>query len=150
MTKRKTPVIRHAYFKGETKQRNRPTIKTGKGLTETSHKDDCDLNLVMKRYVRTGVIPMFNQRNKEPRYEDVSMYGDFQSAMNKIAEGKRLFAELPENVRDYFDNDPNALMSATEEQLIEAGAINKPEETAEDIPAEPESEPEGEPVELSS
>lgn len=80
------------------------------GLTEQHHKDDCDLNIIVKNYVRTGQLPT-NQSGP-------GVFGDFSGAPEDYAEAVRMldeartaFAALPSNVRKRFNNDPQQLFA---------------------------------------
>lgn len=83
-----------------------PQIKVGfstKGRTKQSFKSECDINQIMARFLKTGVLD-FVQKN-EPRYADVSGL-DYQQAMLRIASAKTMFNELPAQIRSFFDNEP--------------------------------------------
>lgn len=76
---------------------------TGAGRTKQSHKAECDINTILARYKRTGVLDF--QQRMEPQYGDVSAI-EFQDAQLKIAHAKGLFAAMPAHLRHRFDNDP--------------------------------------------
>ena len=95
-------------------------------MTEQHHKDTCDINKIMARFVKTGVID--HVKTYSGQYGDVTA-NDFESAMNLIAEQKTIFYELPAEARAAFDNDPVqylALME-TDEGLSELQALLNPE-----------------------
>lgn len=75
--------------------------------TKQSFKDECDINTIMGRYMRTGEMPMINL--SYPQYLDVSG-ADFQSHMQFIAGAQTMFNELPSDVRNRFQNDPAAFL----------------------------------------
>ena len=75
----------------------------GQTLTRQSHKAECDINNIMKRYQKDGVITHFNKFGKN--YGDATG-NDFTEAMQIIAKGKSMFEELPSSARSRFDNDP--------------------------------------------
>lgn len=81
------------------------------GLTKQSFKNDADINVIMSRYLRTGVLPETVQQI-EARFADVSEI-DYQRAMELCADANSLFMELPSNVRSRFDNDPGAFLAFT-------------------------------------
>lgn len=85
---------------GKTKK---PTIDCGPGMTEQAHKDECDINKILRDYQRTGF--MKHAKQHEGRYDDVSAV-DFQQAMITVANVKTMFEELPSNFRKEFGNDP--------------------------------------------
>jgi len=71
--------------------------------TKQSFKDECDINILMSRYLSTGELPVLNQA--APQYLDVTGH-DYQEAMQFVAGAKTLFNELPASLRNRFDNDP--------------------------------------------
>lgn len=95
------------------------------GRTKQSFKDECDINLIMKRYERTGVIDFINPRTSF--YSDCPDL-DFQAAMQLVKDAKDRFAALPSNVRDRFGNDPGKLLQflsdpSNREEAIKLGLV---------------------------
>ena len=80
------------------------TTFSGNSLTEQSHRDSCNINKIMKRYERTGVIDHINRH--QPVYGDFSDIGDYQVHLDTVIRAESLFMELPATVRKEFDNDP--------------------------------------------
>lgn len=76
---------------------------TGPGRTKQSFKDDCDVNTIINRFLKTGVMDFTNKN--EPRYGDTTGL-DFTTAMQTVATAKALFMEVPPHVRQRFSNDP--------------------------------------------
>lgn len=72
--------------------------------TKQEFKDECDINILMSRYLQTGEIPDVSDR--APQYLDVSASGDFREAMEFVAGARTLFFEMPSKIRSQFDNDP--------------------------------------------
>jgi len=73
---------------------------------------ECDINSIMKKYERTGIL---EHRN---RFEGA--YGDFTSspesyheAMNSVLLADEMFSTLPSKVRRRFHNDPAAFLEFT-------------------------------------
>lgn len=77
------------------------------GRTKQSFKAECDINNIMAKFVRTGVLDFVNKH--EPRYGDVSGL-EFQAAQLIVAQGKTMFEELPSHLRARFENDPGAFL----------------------------------------
>lgn len=71
-------------------------------LTEQSHKEQTDINLILKDYRRTGFIA--HAKKHQGQYDDVSAV-DFQNAMDTIANTKSMFEALPSAIRAEFGND---------------------------------------------
>lgn len=94
---------------------------SGESMTKQSFKDECDINIIMRRYESSGVIPWMQER--EPRFIDASGY-DFQEAMFLVAAAKSAFAELPARMRERFDNDPSKLMAFIQDDKNREEAIS--------------------------
>lgn len=73
------------------------------GRTKQSFKAECDINNLMSRYLKTGVLDFVNKH--APQYQDVTGL-DYQEAMDIVAHGNSMFNELPSKLRAEFDNDP--------------------------------------------
>jgi len=73
-----------------------------RGRTKQSFKDECDINRIMAKYQRTGLVEFVN--NNEARYGDFSGF-DFSQSMNVVAKANEMFAQLPSNIRKRFNND---------------------------------------------
>lgn len=65
---------------------------------------ECDINTIMKRYQKTGVINHFAPRS--PQYLDLGEgVPDLMVAMNTMIAAEQAFMSLPAVVRKEFDND---------------------------------------------
>lgn len=73
------------------------------GRTKQSFKAECDINNIMSRYLKTGIVEFVNKHS--PQYHDVTGL-EYQDAMNIVAHSQSLFADLPSQLRAEFDNDP--------------------------------------------
>lgn len=73
------------------------------GRTKQSFKDEMDINHIVKRFLKTGVLE-FTRKN-EPRYGDTTGI-EFQAAMQTVAEAKSMFNDLPSELRARFENEP--------------------------------------------
>lgn len=74
-------------------------------LTVQSERDEADINVLVKRFGITGVMP---QNVRVPRYEDFEGVFDFQSAMNAARSAQESFNMMPADIRSRFGNDPQA------------------------------------------
>lgn len=93
--------------------------------TQQSFKDDCDVNLIMKRFERTGILDHLNEFNGQ--------YGDFtdlpvsyHDAVNQVLAAQDMFMTVPSAIRDRFGNDPGAFLAfvdnpANGQELIDMG-----------------------------
>ncbi len=95
------------------------------GRTEQHHAKSCDINTIMARYVKTGVMDHISKY--EPRYGDVSS-ADWQAAQNLVAGVKTEFEELPAYVRDYYEGNADNYLDAmqTDEGVNELRNIRPP------------------------
>lgn len=75
--------------------------------TKQSYKEECDINTIMGRYMRTGELPMMNVQY--PQYLDCTGQ-DFQAHMQFIAGAQSMFNDLPSDIRNRFKNDPGAFL----------------------------------------
>ncbi len=98
------------------------------GRTKQAGKDACDINKIMHRYIRQGVIEHVNKH--EPQYLDNSGL-DFQAALELVAQAREIFADLPSQTRAVFKNDPAVFMDfvqnpANVEELKKGTATQEP------------------------
>lgn len=76
-------------------------------MTKQSEAPSTDINRIMDRWVRTGVVP---QRGEEPHYGDFSTKLDFHTALTRVRQAEDQFANLPPHVRKFCDNDPGKFL----------------------------------------
>lgn len=74
------------------------------GRTKQSFKDEVDINKIMKKVERGGMITHLNAR--EPFYGDVSGITGYQDALLVVNEAQELFSGLSAQIRKRFRNDP--------------------------------------------
>lgn len=101
------------------------------GRTKQSFTAECDINNIMARYQKTGILDFVNQH--EPQYGDATG-ADFAAAMQVVAEGQSMFNDLPSELRAQFDNDPAEFLEfvsnpANKKEMAQMGLLN-PEATA--------------------
>ncbi|WNK14697.1 MAG: internal scaffolding protein [Microvirus sp.] len=73
------------------------------GRTKQAFKDECDINNIMQRYQKTGILPETQQRVAQ--YLDATGF-DFQASMEQVAAAKTMFEQIPAAIREKFENDP--------------------------------------------
>lgn len=78
-------------------------FKDDPGRAKQSMRDECDINRIMAKYQKTGVIAHVNKHSGV--YADVQPI-EYQEAMNTLIAADRMFAELPATARKRFHNDP--------------------------------------------
>lgn len=75
--------------------------------TKQEFKNECDINRIMAKYLRTGVPPPGVGIG---RYGDFSSVGDFREAQECLVRAQGQFAALPAKVREKFRNDPGEFL----------------------------------------
>lgn len=87
--------------------------------THQSFKDECDINVVMRRYANNGQFP--NTNPMQPTYGDFTNSTDYLQARLQVGEAMDEFMQLPSAVRAACDNDPAKFldMCADPERLEE-------------------------------
>jgi len=73
-------------------------------LTHQSPSAECDINAIMARYQKTGVIDHVQRRT--PQYGDFSQVKDYRENYQMILNAQESFMALPAHVRARFENDP--------------------------------------------
>lgn len=75
--------------------------------TQQTFKDDCDVNLILERFTKTGELSHLSK--KTPTYSDVSEIPNLLEAHIQIKEAKDMFNQLPARLRKKLGNHPTAL-----------------------------------------
>lgn len=106
------------------------------GRTKQEFKEECDLNVLMRRYEKTGVLP--SARMVQPRYVDAFDLPSYQESMQIMADAERAFMALPARVRGEFDNDPEKFVAFAQDEknvdkLREWGLAKAPEPAPEPV-----------------
>lgn len=99
--------------------------------TDPSFAQELDINNIVKRYVKTGVLGD-PARAAAQRYGDFSQIPSFHEMMNRISAANEVFAALPSRVRESFDNDPGRFITASStpegaELMVKLGLATKRE-----------------------
>lgn len=100
----------------------------GEDMARQEFKDECDINRIMKRAAKTGLLPV---SPVSPKFGDFSEVGDFQAAQNGVLAAREEFGRLPSDVRKRFANNPALLVEfladkANREEAIKLGLVEKP------------------------
>lgn len=77
-------------------------------MTVQSERDACDVNLIVAKYAKTGL--MTNIRTDKPMYGDFSSSVDYHESVFRLQQAEDAFMDLPANIRKRFDNDPGKLI----------------------------------------
>jgi len=76
-------------------------------LTQQQFKDESDINTIVDRFMKSGVMP--NPINM-PQYMDYEGVFDFQTAMNTIRQADENFMRMDAKVRARFNNSPQEFL----------------------------------------
>jgi phage internal scaffolding protein len=76
--------------------------------TQQHFKEQCDVNLILKKYEKTGMIT--HTKQNQGSYGDFSQYNDFQTNLNIVKDALDSFDALPSEIRKRFANNPTKLL----------------------------------------
>jgi len=76
-------------------------------LTQQQFKEESDINTIVARFMKSGVLPT---PVNMPQYVDYEGVFDFQSAMNTIRQADENFMRMDANVRARFNNSPQEFL----------------------------------------
>lgn len=77
-------------------------------LTQQHEAAACDINNILKRYVKTGILPSMG----EGQFIDVTGVDDYRHALELLQNANDAFDGLGARVREHFNNDPQELIAA--------------------------------------
>lgn len=102
-------------------------------VTKQSFREECDINVLMKSYKKTGVLE--HLARGLPSYGDFTNAEDYHTASNQVIAAQKAFDELPSEIRSRMDNDPHALLEFLEdeenrEEAVSLGLLPEPPKAA--------------------
>lgn len=111
-------------------------------LTKQSFRDECDINNIIDRFMKTGVLT--HENSSKPQFGDYLGFSDYQDSLNQVIAADEAFDSLPAKVRARFDNDPAKLLafvgdSENRDEMISLGLIDPSKDPKGAEKAEPES-----------
>jgi len=123
------------------KHHERVSISFAKtGRTKQSHKKECDINQIMAKYQKTGVIDHVAKHSENYGFATSE---DLHQSLNIIHTANEMFADLPSQARDKFDNDPAQFLDFVQDpdnkdQLYDLGLSDYPTISLPEDKTEPE------------
>lgn len=95
-------------------------------FTEQNHKKECDINNIIKKYDKTGLISHISRF--EAKFGDLTGL-DFKTMQDAVKGAQSSFNALPPDIRNRFENDPGKLLAFMEDpknrqEGIELGIIS--------------------------
>lgn len=105
-------------------------------LVEQHHKNDCDINNIIRKYDTQGIILHVNKAVAQ--YGDFTEINEYQESLNTVIKAEEAFTQIPSDIRKKFGNDAGAFFEfATDpknvDKMIEYGLANKIEAPKETI-----------------
>lgn len=85
----------------------------GVSRTKQSEAAACDINKIMARYTRTGVLDHFAKFGGQYGFAEAK---DFRESMETVRVAREMFEALPSKVRGRFGNDPEAFMGFVQDE----------------------------------
>lgn len=118
-------------------------IPEGETRTKRSMQAECDINVLMAQYEKTGLIS--HAQEYGGRYEDLPDAVDYQSALDGLIAADRAFDSLPAKLRARFVNEPANFLEfvqnpANRLEMIKLGLLKEEVDPA--VVARKENEPE--------
>lgn len=119
------------------------SVNNEKALTQQSWKEQCDVNRILEKHARTGLITHLAQNRGA--YMDLSKLTSYQDMLEKVRSADEAFLSLPASLRSRFRNDPAALIEFlndpnSREEAIKLGLLEKPK-TSENQNLNPKPKP---------
>lgn len=118
------PKIRNKFSKFA-----KPVLVTGPGRTQQHFKDECDINKILAKYRKTGVVEHVTRAR--------AIYGDFSQVKSAaenfdiVAKATAMFDMIPATIRNQFGNDIPSFLRfiddpANFDQCVKWGIYDKP------------------------
>lgn len=113
------------HIRDHLREHTRFTTPVGEDSPTQQHfKDECTVSLIVKRFQRTGIMPV---NTRQPLYGDFTEATDLHSAMNLVLAAQADFDALDARVRAVAQNDPREFLKllATDEgcDALEAAGL---------------------------
>lgn len=94
-------------------------IDTGVSMTKQSFREESDINQIIKRFEKTGMITV---AQREGFFGDVSDIRDYKEAVDLVQRADALFMEMSAEIRARFDNDPEKMVLFLDDEANRAEA----------------------------
>ena len=85
--------------------------KDEENLVQQQFKDQCDINNIMAKFQKTGVVDHVKQYGS--KYGEVNGQ-TFLEAMYLVTNAQTMFNDLPSKARTFFENDPAKFLDYVE------------------------------------
>lgn len=113
--------------------RVRPTIDTGPGRTKQSFRDEVNVNTIVAKARKTGLLTYVNPR--KPFYGDVSGLRSYQESLAIVRQADEMFMRMSGEIRARFSNDPYKMIAFLQDkrnldEAVRLGMVTKREPVA--------------------
>jgi phage internal scaffolding protein len=113
----------------------------GPSLAKQSFASESNINVILARYHKTGLIDHLNKHKGD--YSDLVLSTDYHENMQALIDAQEAFDSLPSGIRTRFFNDPAQFLEFAQnpdnfEDLISLGLAERPSQAA---PAPPTAAP---------
>lgn len=82
---------------------------TGETKTQKHQQDECDINKIMEKFMKTGILGT-GTGTRKPLYGDFADGTGYHEAQNALIQANEDFLALPASIRKRFKNDPASLL----------------------------------------
>lgn len=108
----------------------------GESRTQQNFQAECDINNIVRRYQKTGLVNHVNGKSGE--FLDLSAPIDYRTAVETVQAANDSFMGLPSEVRSQFGNDPAAFVDFMSDprnldQAVAMGLAIAPEKAPEPV-----------------
>lgn len=115
----------------------------GPSRAKQSFQSDTDINNIMKKYEKTGLIDHI--QNAQGKYGNFIIGGDYHDHLNSVMEAKASFNLLTASIRTKFDNDPAKFLQFAQnpenkDELISMGLLEPDRPDPSEKPQHPDGD----------
>lgn len=82
-------------------------------LAKQSFKEECDVNQIMKKFKKTGLVDHLNTHKGQ--YGNFIGASDYHTSLNQILAAQESFQTIPSEIRAKFDNDAGQFLEFTQD-----------------------------------
>lgn len=100
-----------------------PSEKTSRSKTIQSDMEAADINKIMARFEKTGVLIDPSGQERQPQYGDFTGLTDYHGMLSAVRQAERVFGLYPAKIRNRFDNDPQKFLDFMEDQKNDSEAV---------------------------
>lgn len=98
------------------------SISCSDSLTKGEFKDDTDVNKILEKFIKTGLLE--HQTQFQGRYDDFSDAADYRTCLHQVMQADAMFSSLPASVRARFENDPATFLAFAQDEQNSAEMVN--------------------------